>query len=210
MTRVKICGLTNVGDAQAACAAGADMLGLVFAESPRRVTIDAARRIVESVPPAVTTVGVFLDADSDEVARTLDAAGLAQAQLHGDERPEDFKRLARPIIKRIRVNADDTLETLSRRIIAWTGRMHACLLDPGAGGGRTFDWSLARGVPTGSRLIISGGLTAANVGEAVRMLWPWGVDASSGVEASPGRKDHDKLRAFIEAVRRADADRDAR
>lgn len=203
MTRIKICGITTPVDAVAAAEAGADAIGLVFAESPRRVSIDRAREIVDALPPLVTAVGVFVNDDSERIVNAAETLRLGAIQLHGDETPEVCDRL-RPlaVIKQFQILEDDTPERLAERVSAYD--VAACLLDPGAGSGRTFRWEVARGLPC--RLMVSGGLTSNNVGVAVRTLRPYAVDVSSGVERSPGVKDRDRMRAFVAAVREADAD----
>jgi len=208
MTRVKICGITNLEDARAAADAGADMIGFVFADSPRRVTADAVRRITDILASGVTTVGVFMDQPCDEIRETIERAKLDRVQLHGQEAVQRYASLSWPVIKRVDVAGAADSASLRRRteLCDWARRAQAFLLDPGAGSGRTFDWSIARG--SGLPIIVSGGLTPENVGEAIRVARPYGVDVSSGVEIEPGRKDHDKLRAFVRAVREADADSD--
>jgi len=201
MTRVKVCGVTNVSDARVAVAAGADGIGLVFAESPRRVTLSTAEQIVSQLPPLVGTVGVFVDAGADEVAEIAERLHLAAVQLHGAEAPEACQRLPYKVIKRFDIHENDTPDSLRKRMERY--RVAAYLLDPGAGSGRTFDWRLASALP--GPLVVSGGLTPENVGEAVRFLRPYAVDVSSGVELWPGQKDPEKIAAFVRAVRNADA-----
>jgi phosphoribosylanthranilate isomerase len=200
MTRVKICGITNLADAQAAVEAGADALGLVFAPSPRQIEIDLARSIVAVLSPRTVFVGVFRDAPIEEVNRISNQVGFDGVQLHGDESPEYCAKLNRCAIKRFRID-----DSLRERLPSY--RVFASLLDPGAGSGQTFSWQQAMDLP--HRIIVAGGLTPQNVAEPVRLLCPFGVDVASGVELSPGRKDHDKIRAFIRAVREADAGRNA-
>jgi phosphoribosylanthranilate isomerase len=197
MTRVKICGITNLADAEAAVAAGANALGLVFAESPRQIAIERARDIVAALSRAVVFVGVFRDAPLDEVNRIADQVSLDGVQLHGSESPEYCAAINRCIIKRFAIN----------NMVAEIGRyrVFASLVDPGAGGGEVFDWNQATGLP--QRIIVAGGLTPDNVAEPIRLLHPFGVDVASGVESSPGCKDRTKLAAFIQAVRGADGDR---
>lgn len=223
-TNIKICGLTNVDDARAAVEAGAHRIGLVLAESPRRVTAAQSLDIVRAVRHESDVIGVFRDQPPDFVNPLIDLAALDDGvQLHGDEPPEWCSRYNVAVIRRIKVTSDDTTQTLAAKIEPYrphalplafgepmttrtrlTGdRILAFLLDPGAGSGQTFDWNIARGLP--HRFYISGGLTPDNVGAAVRLLRPYGVDVSSGVELSPGRKDHVKMRDFVQAVREADA-----
>lgn len=201
MTRVKICGITNLDDALAAVDAGADALGFVFVASQRQIAPPAAAEIVAALPPLVTVVGVFTDADVEEVVSIAQHVQLDAVQLHGQESPEYCRRLSGKVIKRFRVFDGDDAESVAQRVAEYD--VAAYLLDPGAGSGKTFDWRLARGVSR--RLIVSGGLTPQNVGGAIRVVRPFAVDVSSGVEIRPGRKDHAKLREFVAAVRAADA-----
>jgi phosphoribosylanthranilate isomerase len=198
VVRVKICGITNLEDALAAVEAGADALGFVFAESPRRVAPATARGIVAELPPYVTAVGVFVDAAVAEVREVVAEVGLAVAQLHGAEQPEVVATLApTPCIKAFRVRRREDLAALSRY------RVQGYLVDafvPGRPGGTgvRFDWDLLEGFAAPGPLILSGGLTPENVAEAVRRVRPYAVDVSSGVEAEAGRKDHALIRRFIE------------
>jgi phosphoribosylanthranilate isomerase len=204
--RVKICGITTPEDGVMAAGAGADAVGLVFwPRSPRHVELDQARTISRAVPPFVLRVGVFVDASADEITRAAEAARLDVAQLHGSEPPEAFDVLRLRGIKALRVGPGfDPAEALR-----YEGRAAGLLLDTHAksapgGTGETFDWALARELrPRVSYLVLAGGLTPVNVERAIAEVRPDAVDVSSGVESAPGRKDADKVRAFIEAVRRA-------
>jgi len=202
MTRVKICGITTPVDALAATEAGADAIGLVFARSPRQVTIEQAIGIAAALPPLVSMVGVFVDPTEDDLEEVLFQLRLTAVQLHGRESPEFCRSIELvPVIKRIQVGAGDTPEALAERARVYA--VGAVLIDPGAGSGEPFQWSLARGLP--GRTIVSGGLTPENVGDAIRASRPYAVDVSSGVEKSPGVKDEAKMHAFVQAVRAADA-----
>lgn len=201
MTRIKICGITNPDDALVAAEAGADAIGLVFADSPRKVTPDVAASVVRALPPFVSAIGVFVNASADEIARITSRVALEMLQLHGEESPQECARLSHRLIKRFNVRESDTPQSLREQMQRY--RVAAHLLDPGAGSGRTFDWTLARDLP--GRLIISGGLTPENVAAVVRLVRPYAVDVCSGVERKPGRKDPAKTRAFVQAVRNADA-----
>lgn len=206
MTKVKICGVTNADDALAAVEAGAEMLGFNFyRRSPRYVAPAEARRIVERLPEGVLSVGVFVnEGGPEEVCRLAEEAGVTAAQLHGAESPEFCAGLRGLLtIKALRVGEEFSAGGAARF------NTDAVLLDayvPGewGGTGRTFDWGLARQtralVP---RLILAGGLTPENVARAVREVEPFAVDACSGVELSPGRKNAALVRRFIEAVRSA-------
>lgn len=201
--RIKICGITTGEDALAAARAGADMVGLVFAVSPRRVTIDQAAVIVEALPHGIEAVGVFRDAPVAEVNDVVLQTGIHGVQLHGDESPEYTADVYGAwVMKRIHVSPDDSPETLREKVRAYD--VDEYLLDPGAGDGQPFDWNQAAGLKP--RVFLSGGLTPANVGEAIRIVRPAGVDVSTGVEAAPGRKDPAKIKAFCEAVRNAASD----
>lgn len=208
---VKICGVTTPEDAVAAAEAGADCVGMVFwPGSPRVVTIEVARAVAAALPPFVTRVGVFRDANRDEMARVADAVGLDLLQLHGDEPPEALDALPRRALKAVRVGEGFAPDAALR----YEGRAAGLLLDthtaeaPG-GTGRSFDWSLARTVRKHARfLLLAGGLCPENVRAAIRAVGPDGVDASSRLEKAPGRKDHRRIRAFVEAVRAAEGGED--
>jgi len=200
VTLVKICGLTNAGDAEAALAAGADALGMIFApESPRRVELEAAREIGRLAAGRAVRVGVFLDAPREEVERIAAAVPLDVVQLHGAEPPEYAASLGFPVLKVLR--GDASAEREAARYLGLE-----LLLDhpSGGGSGRGWDFSLARGlVGRGRRVWISGGLGPENVAEAIRAASPHGVDASSSLESAPGRKDRARVEAFVAAVRAA-------
>ncbi len=204
---LKVCGLTTPEDAAAAVEAGADAIGLVFwAQSPRAVDVAAARRVAAALPPFVMRVGVFVDAARDELWRVADAVPLDVLQLHGREPLEALEGLPRRAWKALGVGPDFDLEQARR----YARRASALLLDAGGqalpgGGGVCFDWSVARRVRAlVPWLVLAGGLTAQNVGAAIAEVRPDAVDVSSGVESAPGRKDRDKLRAFVAAVRVAE------
>lgn len=205
--QVKVCGLTTPEDAAAAVAAGADAIGLVFfAPSARAVDLETARRIAAALPPFVARVGVFVDAARDEVVRAVDAVPLDLLQLHGREPLEALDGLPRRALKALGVGPGFDVE----RAAAYAQRCAALLLDTGGGplpggGGVAFDWSVARAVRARvPRLVLAGGLHADNVGAAIAAVRPDAVDVSSGVESAPGRKDVDRLRAFVAAVRAAE------
>jgi phosphoribosylanthranilate isomerase len=203
--RVKICGITNVEDAQVAVDAGADALGFIFCESsPRYLSPSAAARIIQTVPPFVAKVGVFVNSPEESVRRILSECGIDTLQFHGDEPPEFCGGFPCKVIKAFRVQDEDSL----RRASAY--RNYAWLLDsyvPGQSGGTgvQFNWELARrAIRESARVILAGGLTPENIGQAVRQVRPYGVDVSSGVEAKPGRKDHAKVKLFIREAKTAD------
>ncbi len=200
--KVKICGITRLGDALAAARLGADALGFNFwPRSKRYVAPEAAREMVRSLPPFVAAVGVFVDPDRDEVLRAVEASGIQVVQLHGDEPPALCASLPLPVVKAIRIAAARDLAALE------TYHVSAFLLDsasPGYGGsGRTFDWALAAGVASSIRAILAGGLSPENVADAVRTVRPYGVDVASGVESEPGVKDAARMELFIRAAKEA-------
>ncbi|HEX4215902.1 MAG TPA: phosphoribosylanthranilate isomerase [Candidatus Dormibacteraeota bacterium] len=194
-TMVKICGITDAASALAAAEAGADMIGFHFCPSKRRITPEAARRILSELPRRPTVVGVFIDPSEREVEEVCAQVGLDRVQLHGAEAP-GF-RAPVDVIKVLKVR-DGVLPDAS----AWPDPV---LLDSwsadGRGGtGRTWDWDLAAGFTARRRVIVAGGLDPDNVAEVVRRLRPFGVDVSSGVESAPGTKDPTRVRAFVQAV----------
>lgn len=199
MVRVKICGISDVENALMAAEAGADAIGLVFAPSRRRVTVEQAREIVDALPPFVTKVGLFVDEDPARIEEVADACRLDVVQLHGSESPGFCAALGRTVIKAIRVKDAASLAVMDGYRVA------GFLLDSyhpevAGGTGRTFDWDLAEQVSGRYRVILSGGLTPANVTEAIEKVRPHGVDVSSGVETD-GRKDPAKIREFVMRVR---------
>lgn len=211
-TWIKICGTTCLEDAQASIAAGADALGFVFAPSKRRISAEQARQIIARLPQNVERIGVFADEAADRIVKISKQAGLTGVQLHGGEKPAFIRELRgklrrrelKSIIQAILVN--DELESRFARICSQDDGVDFVLLDSGGGSGRTFDWQKVQPLlgQNHKRLIVAGGLHAGNVGEAIRKFSPWGVDAVSGVEKEPGRKDLEKLKAFVAAVRRAE------
>ncbi|MEJ5212013.1 MAG: phosphoribosylanthranilate isomerase [Burkholderiales bacterium] len=204
-TRVKICGITRPEDALAASQAGADAIGLVFYEaSPRHVDLERARAILAVLPPFVTTVGLFVNAPAEAVRALLAALPLDLLQFHGDETPEYCRAFGRPYLKAVRVRPGVDLVEWAARFADSRGLLLDAFVEGVPGGtGRSFDWSL---IPGGLPLpvVLSGGLDAANVGEAIRRVRPWAVDVSSGVEAAKGIKDAAKIAAFMQGVRNAD------
>jgi len=204
-TRVKICGITRQQDALAAVEAGADALGFVFYEpSPRCVDLDAAAKIARALPPFVTTVALFVNAESELITRVVDEVGVDLLQFHGQECPDYCAQHRRPWIRAIRMKPDTDLQAEQARFEAGRG----LLLDayrPGVPGGtgETFDWAR---IPAelAPRVVLAGGLSPDNVGDAICRVRPHAVDVSGGVEAAKGIKDPAKIKAFIEEVRRAE------
>jgi phosphoribosylanthranilate isomerase len=205
-TRVKICGITRVEDAAAAAAAGADAIGLVFYRpSPRFVSLERAREIAAAVPPFTATVAVFVNPSREEVEAVIAACGATLLQFHGDEPPGFCAAFSRPYIKAARIRPGlDLLKYLSPHTAARAWMLDAFHEDLWGGTGGAFDWGL---VPRDAAkpVILSGGLTSANVADAVRRVRPYAVDVSTGVESSKGIKDAAKIAAFIGAVRREDS-----
>ena len=200
--RSKICGITRIDDALAAVAAGADAIGFVFyAKSPRGVTAAQARAIIAALPPFVTTVGLFVNASACELNETLDAVPLDLLQFHGDETAEECEGWHRPYIKALRVKAGDDIAAACAAYASASGILLDTYVEGVPGGtGQAFDWSL---IPQGlsKPIILAGGLSVQNVAQAIAQVQPYAVDVSGGVEKSKGIKDHDKIRAFMQAVR---------
>ncbi len=211
-TWIKFCGTTSIADALSSIEAGADALGFIFAPSKRRITPREAREIIRELPGNVERVGVFVDESTDRVKAIADETGLTAVQLHGAESPEVVAELSQfwvadgklRVIKSVVIEGDFHLQ-LEAFVFAATPP-HSILLDSGAGTGRTFDWRGVRPFLTGTemRFIVAGGLGPENVSMAMRIFRPWGVDVVSGVESEPGRKDPEKLKAFVAAVRNAE------
>jgi len=203
-TRVKICGITSVANAQAATQAGCDAIGLVFYQpSPRFVSIDQAKDIVSNLPPLVAAVGLFVDAPESEIRGVLSEVRLDLLQFHGDETPEECRKYGIPYIKAVRVREDSNL--LQYAAAYWDAR--ALLLDTfkegtAGGTGEVFDWNL---IPRhlSKPVILAGGLNPENVAEAIRRVQPYAVDVSGGVEKSKGIKDAAKISAFMQGVQDA-------
>jgi phosphoribosylanthranilate isomerase len=206
LTRIKICGITNVIDAVAAVDSGAHALGFMFFEnSKRNISPDAAAEIIRELPPFVSKVGVFVNPTAEFVSQTIETTGIDTLQFHGEEPPAFCSPFASlKTIKAFRMRDSQSLqECLHYRDCAWLLDSH---VDGAHGGtGVAFDWNLAVEAAKLSRMIIlAGGLKVETVRDAVHRVRPYAVDVSSGVEASPGKKDHRKLREFIAAVHAAD------
>lgn len=201
MSFLKVCGITRVEDAEAARGLGYDAVGMVFAESPRQVTPDQARSICRSLPPSVLRVGVFVNADSDEVGILVEYCGLDLVQFHGEESPGEVARFGAKAIKALRLRGPDELAIIDN----YPG-VFAILLDAWdpvlrGGTGAICDWGLAAGASRRTKVVLSGGLNPSNVMRAVAEVHPFGVDVCSGVELAPGIKDHDLMRAFVHEAR---------
>jgi phosphoribosylanthranilate isomerase len=203
MTLVKICGITDAGDARVAADAGADAVGLIFAESPRRVGVEEARRISIALPGNIIRVGVFVDEEPAEVLRISREVGLDLAQLHGEESPEAVTALRESgvkVMKALRVRDAASLKALDGF------EADLFLLDAHSertrgGTGERFDWGVAKSVRGRDNIVVSGGLGPENVREAIEVFEPYGVDASSSLEDGPGRKNGERVRRFVLAAR---------
>jgi phosphoribosylanthranilate isomerase len=211
-TWIKICGTTCVEDAFSAIEAGADALGFIFAPSRRRVTPEQAQAIIRKLPPQVEKIGVFMDAGAMEISGVVKQVALTGIQMHGEadfppevysylpaERRDKMRKIKTVIVQ---AGFDGTFDFYA----AVPGVVDTWLFDSGAGSGQAFEWAEARaklGLRQG-QFVLAGGLTAENVASAISGFKPWGVDVVSGVEREPGRKDPDKLKAFVAAVRRSE------
>jgi phosphoribosylanthranilate isomerase len=196
-TKVKICGLTNLEDALLATNLGADFLGFIFAKSRRQVDAQTVHEIVLKLPSGPVRVGVFMDQPVDFIREVMLYTRLDRIQLHGSESIGFCRELDWPVIKRIRIDENASLKSIQEQIAQFPGVDY--LIDPGAGGGKTFDWSIIQDLKT--NFILAGGLNPDNIRQAIDLLHPYGVDVSSGVESRPGKKDPEKLQRFIEEVR---------
>jgi phosphoribosylanthranilate isomerase len=211
-TWIKICGTTCIEDALASMEAGADAVGFIFAPSKRRVSAQQAGEIIAQLPRQVERIGVFCNEPAERVAEAVERVGLTGVQFHGGEPPafiDEFRsKLAQSrriiVIKSILVN--ETFATRLDEVLNHGAGIDFLMMDSGGGTGRTFDWQTVQPLVQGehARLIVAGGLHPGNVGEAIRKFSPRGVDVVSGVEREPGRKDPEKLRSFVAAVRKAE------
>jgi phosphoribosylanthranilate isomerase len=229
MTKIKICGIKTLSDALAAIEAGADMLGFNFyPKSPRYLTPEACAEIISQLPPSpagrgaggegkiVTLVGVLVNSSADEIRAILETAHLHLAQLHGDEPPELLAELQPHAFKAIRLPSSVSVRDSATESVAQSASIResatksadqpTLLLDSSApglygGSGLTTDWDAAAQIASQYPILLAGGLTPENVAEAIARVQPWGVDVASGVEAIPGVKDPDKMKAFVKAVR---------
>jgi phosphoribosylanthranilate isomerase len=215
-TRIKLCGLTHPEDIRAAVAAGADAIGLVFyPPSPRHVSAEQAARLLQELPAFISSVGLFVNADLDQVRQVLATAPISMLQFHGDETPEQCAGIAeavgRPFLRALRIRPETKSADLLESVLHYRGAspLFAGLLldtwsDAYGGTGKVFDWSL---IPAeiAHQAVLSGGLNVQNVTDAVRRIRPHAVDVSSGIEASKGVKDSALMQAFANAVRAGDS-----
>ncbi len=207
VVRVKICGITNAADADAAMEAGANLLGFNFyKKSPRRIEPEAAAKIRSQLPKKVKAVGIFVNSLVADVIALRSSLKLDAVQLHGDESPESVAEIVPdvPVIKAFRVDPEFPLDTLEKYPDVFAFLFDAVHDGQYGGTGRTTDWDVARRAALSRRIILAGGLKVENVAAAVRIVRPYGVDVASGVESSPGKKDHGRIREFIQEVRRAE------
>ena len=203
--RIKICGITRLEDAERAVALGADAIGVVLWErSPRAVTAIQARAILRTLPPFVTRVGVFVDAAPATIRALVDEVGLDAVQLHGDEPVEDYVNLPIRLIKAVTLSDDGAVQVCTRLPADVTPLVDAADRERRGGTGQLANWARAAALAGVRPAILAGGLTPANVEHAMREVRPWALDVSSGVEDAPGVKNHDRLRALFDAVRRGE------
>jgi phosphoribosylanthranilate isomerase len=211
-TWIKFCGTTSLTDALASVEAGADALGFIFAQSKRQITPELAGEIISHLPAKIERIGIFMDENLDIIRRIAEETGLTGVQLHGRESTEFVAQLKAQhvggrqlrVIKTVIMNGDFHLQL--ERFVTASSPPDAILLDSGAGSGTTFDWRGVRSFLTGTEMkfIVAGGLNPENVSAAMRMLHSYGVDVVSGIESLPGKKDPEKLKAFVAAVRNAE------
>jgi phosphoribosylanthranilate isomerase len=203
VVKVKVCGITNPEDGAFAAGSGADAIGLVFAESPRKLSVEEAREIGAALPEGVQKVGVFVNEDPEEVLRIAREVGLDYAQLHGDEEPETVNILQEAgvkVMKALRVRDEGSLAAMKGygadlvMLDAWSEKARG-------GTGERFDWGVAKSLKGRGNIVVSGGLAPENVREALDFFEPYGVDASSSLEDAPGKKNEDSVRRFIVAAK---------
>ncbi len=203
MVKVKVCGITRIEDARIAAGSGADAIGLVFAESPRKVSIEEAREIAAALPDGVLKVGVFVNEEPEEVLRIAREVGLDYAQHHGDEGPEVVEEVrggGLKVMKVLRVRGAGSLEAMDDYaadlflLDAWSEKARG-------GTGERFDWGVAKSLSGRGNIVVSGGLGPGNVREAIRLFEPYGVDASSSLEDAPGKKNKEWVRRFVVAAK---------
>jgi phosphoribosylanthranilate isomerase len=207
--RVKICGITNLEDAEAVVRFGADAVGFIFYEkSPRFISPEKAGDIIDRLPPFITRVGVFVNSHKDLVMERIESLGLDRVQFHGEESPAFCQAFGKRAIKAIRIENADSLKVMEEYPVK-TFLLDTYEKSVYGGTGQTFDWALAAKAKEYGNIILSGGLTPENVSDAIQTVSPYGVDVSGGVEISPGKKDHLRIRRFVDAVRERKECKDA-
>jgi phosphoribosylanthranilate isomerase len=203
VVKAKVCGITNPEDGLFAAKSGADAIGLVFAESPRKVSVEEAREIAAMLPDGVLKVGVFVNEEPEEVLSVAREVGLDYVQLHGEETPETVTFLREggvKVMKALRVRDEGSLAALERygadliMLDAWSEKVRG-------GTGERFDWALAKSLKGRGNIVVSGGLNPENVREAISFFEPYGVDASSSLEEAPGKKNEERVRRFVSAAK---------
>ncbi|MBC7329560.1 phosphoribosylanthranilate isomerase [bacterium] len=195
MLRVKICGITNLEDALMAVELGADALGFIFADSPRRIDREKARKIISKLPPFITAVGVFVNERRELVEEIANECGLDALQFHGEETPDYCSQFRKKVIKAFKIRTKDDLERLRYYDVS------AYLLDSSVRG-TSFNWDLLIGFRSEKPIILAGGLNPDNISSALSKFLPYGIDVSSGVEEYPGKKDREKLKKFMEVIKK--------
>ncbi|MDR3666713.1 MAG: phosphoribosylanthranilate isomerase [Ignavibacteriaceae bacterium] len=195
--KVKICGITNLEDALIAAYLGADALGFVFVkESPRSITPDAARDIISKLPPFIVTTGVFVNSPEEEILSIIKQTRIQCVQLHGNESPAEYSKIKVPVIKAFHVDEHFIVNTIVR-YPATAYLLDTYVKGKAGGTGKTFDWDIAVRAQAYGRIILAGGLTPENIGDAIRKVQPYAIDISSGIESSPGKKDKRKLQELF-------------
>ncbi len=202
--KIKICGITSKQDAFAAVELGVDALGFIFAKSPRRIEPEKARAIINSLPPFVKIIGVFVNEAPAKIREITEYCALDMIQFHGDETPDDCNKFMPRAVKAFQLKDESTLEQMN----LYSGKIRALLFDAFSkdkrgGTGKTFDWNLAiKGKDLGMPIILSGGLNPSNIEEAIKTVKPYAVDVNSGIEISPGKKDHVLMKQLFEVIKR--------
>ena len=203
---IKICGITNLRDAEDAVSFGADALGFVFAKSPRKIEPESAKDIIKEIKGAALCVGVFVNELSEKVEETAEYCGLDAVQLHGDETPLYCANIkVDRIIKAFRIKDTASLEAIKGYDNVFAYLLDTFSKDKYGGTGRAFDWDIAvKAKSLGKPIILSGGLNSGNIGEAIKVIRPYGVDISSSIESEPGKKDAGLMKCIIEEIKALD------
>jgi phosphoribosylanthranilate isomerase len=200
MTRIKICGITNYDDAEFSALSGADALGFIFAESPRQISQQKAKEIINALPPFVSKIGVFVDESIENITDAIINGRLDAVQIHGDINLDDLRKLPVPFIKTFRIHNESDLDIIQSSNLSYF-HLDTYQLGIMGGTGMQFDWNIAKKASRYGRVILSGGLTPENIIHALETAKPYAVDVCGGVEDKPGIKNHDKIKTFINEVR---------